>query len=1224
MSPEREPHPGGSYSEEHPEEKDPNHPGGAYRSEVGRPSQSDLEEVNSAISLFRATEQWDNLADALAAREELVPGFIDQHELDLANRRTNTDTDEWEDAALEKELESVQLARDRYRDNKNPENASTSIQEPLATEPVANPVEPPSPAETIAKKSPVETRRETRPARSRTDRAPRQSTFGYERWDDPAKFAAESENLQRILASGQGMSENMRRMATDRLSALHDQMKKRGVPIPEAPARTVKPERRARQPRSDRQATDDKPAEHRTDPRRPLPSERRDLTEALASGDPNRMAEAFVARETIEPGFLDREAARLAEQASRAKAAGKKMSAAETKAFLAEAAALRQARQRAPARPAPSGGPADPSKLPAATRAPELSDREAYLEAMDERGRQDAERRTTADPARKEIEAAAKDAVRAGLETPSAATGPVGVNSELAETVARSMTEPSAPEVSAADRASRKVDWRKVASVAKNVAIQSLGSITGTRFFFLQHEYAKGTSRAKAFRQLITDDMTNVGVLLSREEADRRWQARPQGEAKFAIKEGEAPVKIESVRRPDDEKRTTGSEAVVRAAELHQKIRQAGLPPERERALLKQVSNALRGRFDAEVRINSGSAAEIRQAIDQFAGSSVRRLELVKEGLNTVMMATALASGLGLTGIAAREILGKRAFLYGGFAAMERLRKGWGKAGVEGKTGWDKLGATAHDLFITAARETVKHATVGQSGVSKTQQWLSRVQAIGTLMRGAGIAGMGFAHLPESWQQALEQTGHQAVPPGYEAAEAAIQRHMEAIGLQSDSLPNHGPASADTVPGPISQASPADIGQRWFGSPAYGATVEHAPTDALPADTSGLETPETPEAGDTPAATESRTLNLAEPPGTVEVPRSFDTYDGQMDDALIHKGEGIEHALRRQLEHDPAAHGYEGNPDDLAAIRQWSGHEAHRLAINEGFIQADGTETRVLDTDADTRYILKPDGQVEAVNATTYQHLPTPETTASTEPFEAALRGLERLERPPVADLGIVDNLSFGPGEAKILTDRLESFDDQHVRQIVKMMKLSDLHDLPYDAVAEKYGLDSDDFGLAIQQMEFAVKDAAGPIYDKLNPNLTVAEFMEKVGQGSVPRSDLVVESAKQAAEETASSNEPAFQEIAKAVGNVEAPEPEIWEPLTRLPKDQFTDNEVLALNDLVTKWEALKDRDTMAELVHLRDTVTTSDNWRQAIPDEAGRELLQRYAAARIEQIKT
>ncbi|MFH1427571.1 MAG: hypothetical protein ABIG60_03515 [Patescibacteria group bacterium] len=71
---------------------------------------------------------------------------------------------------------------------------------------------------------------------------------------------------------------------------------------------------------------------------------------------------------------------------------------------------------------------------------------------------------------------------------------------------------------------------------------------------------------------------------------------------------------------------------------------------------------------------------------------------------------------------------------------------------------------------------------------------------------------------------------------------------------------------------------------------------------------------------------------------TIEIPK----------EAFIHKGEGIEHALIRQLKAHPDEYGYKGDVHDAGAIKDWAGQEAHRLAIRSGYVdKITGEEVRI-------------------------------------------------------------------------------------------------------------------------------------------------------------------------------------------------------------------------------------------------------------------------------------
>ena len=67
-------------------------------------------------------------------------------------------------------------------------------------------------------------------------------------------------------------------------------------------------------------------------------------------------------------------------------------------------------------------------------------------------------------------------------------------------------------------------------------------------------------------------------------------------------------------------------------------------------------------------------------------------------------------------------------------------------------------------------------------------------------------------------------------------------------------------------------------------------------------------------------------------------------------DLIVHKGEGIEHSFIRQIEHDEELAktlGWDGKED----LHHFAGHEAHVLALKEGYVDNNGHEVRVAEAD---------------------------------------------------------------------------------------------------------------------------------------------------------------------------------------------------------------------------------------------------------------------------------
>ncbi|MDD4332689.1 MAG: hypothetical protein PHT51_01095, partial [Patescibacteria group bacterium] len=75
--------------------------------------------------------------------------------------------------------------------------------------------------------------------------------------------------------------------------------------------------------------------------------------------------------------------------------------------------------------------------------------------------------------------------------------------------------------------------------------------------------------------------------------------------------------------------------------------------------------------------------------------------------------------------------------------------------------------------------------------------------------------------------------------------------------------------------------------------------------------------------------------------------------------AIVYKGEGVEHSFIRQIMADPEAFGYKSELGDLT---KWAQSEAHRAAIDTGYVdRATGEEIRV-SSDNQAAYVLHKEG----------------------------------------------------------------------------------------------------------------------------------------------------------------------------------------------------------------------------------------------------------------------
>lgn len=91
--------------------------------------------------------------------------------------------------------------------------------------------------------------------------------------------------------------------------------------------------------------------------------------------------------------------------------------------------------------------------------------------------------------------------------------------------------------------------------------------------------------------------------------------------------------------------------------------------------------------------------------------------------------------------------------------------------------------------------------------------------------------------------------------------------------------------------------------------------------------------------------------------------------------AIIQKGEGIEHALIRQLTDEPKKFGFQGDINNKAEIKIWADGESHRIAIKNEYVnQETGQETWIRESKGKPTFvILQDDKTIKFENADLYK-----------------------------------------------------------------------------------------------------------------------------------------------------------------------------------------------------------------------------------------------------------
>ena len=103
--------------------------------------------------------------------------------------------------------------------------------------------------------------------------------------------------------------------------------------------------------------------------------------------------------------------------------------------------------------------------------------------------------------------------------------------------------------------------------------------------------------------------------------------------------------------------------------------------------------------------------------------------------------------------------------------------------------------------------------------------------------------------------------------------------------------------------------------------------------------------------------------------------------------ATIKQGEGIEHALIRQLNDNPKKFGFTGNIENKTDIKMWANNEAHKITIKNNYINTKtGKETWIRESkEKPSLVILQDDKTIKFENANLYKYLSSVKSGISTE-----------------------------------------------------------------------------------------------------------------------------------------------------------------------------------------------------------------------------------------------
>ncbi len=131
---------------------------------------------------------------------------------------------------------------------------------------------------------------------------------------------------------------------------------------------------------------------------------------------------------------------------------------------------------------------------------------------------------------------------------------------------------------------------------------------------------------------------------------------------------------------------------------------------------------------------------------------------------------------------------------------------------------------------------------------------------------------------------------------------------------------------------------------------------------------------------------------------------------------LVHKGDGIERVLQRQLLLDPQAHGFEGDINDLGEIRKWAGHEASVITQKQGLAD----KYFIYDAKNPQYLVLHDDGNVDIVGQGKLHHV---SEIAAAKAREAAEKAADMVKTPEGEVVPVREVIDIKTGQSDIFTD---------------------------------------------------------------------------------------------------------------------------------------------------------------------------------------------------------
>jgi hypothetical protein len=411
-----------------------------------------------------------------------------------------------------------------------------------------------------------------------------------------------------------------------------------------------------------------------------------------------------------------------------------------------------------------------------------------------------------------------------------------------------------------------------------------------------------------------------------------------------------------------------GSENIQeKIAELKAKIEASThIAAKEKESLLKNLLKVAAEYQKEEEKNTKTRDKQMQDLLDLYLKNKVSGMTLAKDALNTALTASGLLMVRGV--VYATLSVGERAQKASREHRVNQVNQEAGQTNPE-----SKLKHLLKDLTINAAVETAR--SLAFMGAKKEAKGITRatdfLKAAGTIARGFGIYGLALSD-SMSPDEAIESLMSKIKEQGIACAVkdnflTTAEKTLNLFANPTSVLGSETSAVENSSMTPILEAQPV--------LPAMAMQEQFA--EQLGLEPSALNQVDT--------GTTSELLRLAgDDPDKVhsiaEAIRNGRTAEEIYEAWIVHKGDGLERMLQRQLKLNPASWGFQGDLSDAEAVQKWAGREAHLIAKAQGI----DDKYFVFHDDKPQYLILNSDRSVSVVEGRLFQDVerPVPEGIA--------------------------------------------------------------------------------------------------------------------------------------------------------------------------------------------------------------------------------------------------